>query len=311
MGNKAIEPINWDDCEGWETYYQHCQDAIGQFNHEVTDFLSFCQDYSLKKIWFPGCGVSGAPHVYREFGFQVWATDIAPTAIEVQHSLSRFSLAELCDKKVNEFYGKDFWDAFFHIHTLPKTSSGELNVMVHDFRSPFAEQDFDGIINCCAFQGLSPDSMDKAARVHFDALRPGGHAMFLTLNLAPGGRMETSLRQAGFYVANWRLATRIPFHQNHVLREIARYNIPIIYENNRMAVPKNLERYKIPVVYENDRLAILQDAPKYRGIWGKFRLRKDRKTIQRWEKQCEAVQRETEEFEKSGSSKVAHIIYAS
>ena len=72
----------------------------------------------------------------------------------------------------------------------------------HDHRQPLDAAAFDVVINTRAIQALPDASLRAAAQVHFDALRPGGRAIFGTMNLQGHGRerLEASLEEAGFFV---------------------------------------------------------------------------------------------------------------
>ena len=79
--------------------------------------------------------------------------------------------------------------------------SGELHFLEHDFFQPSPEGDFDCIVNVLSFQILAVAMWPQAAKVHWEALKPGGHAFFDTINVAQGRRaLEDSLLAAGFHL---------------------------------------------------------------------------------------------------------------
>ena len=196
-------PMNWNDHEGWDTYYEAWYRSRGTPVLSFRDSLRFSgklfqiqrfQVLGWKKLWFPGCGVSLLPAVYAAFGFDVWASDVSRSAIEFQGSLP--PPAQFVSRMLSEQGGIE------EDVIQQANQAGELHFQNHDFRSDFPERDFDCILNDRAFQGLPLDSMRRAATVHWRALKPGGHAFFYTNNLQGGDRtlVEDALLQAGFYV---------------------------------------------------------------------------------------------------------------
>ncbi len=201
-----LMPANWDDIAGWDRYYEaYC--AAGLHLDRMTlgmdwmmhaeRFLKMLVQQGWRKIWFPGCGVTLAPHIYAALGFDVWASDASPVAIAVQEELrasvaSRLNTAEIAAQHLPP-------------DRLPP-APGQLHLAVHDFREPFVEDGFDCVYNIKSFQGLPPDSMKRAARSHYEALKPGRQAIFSTINVQGPLRdaLEETLLEAGFY---------IPYHQ--------------------------------------------------------------------------------------------------
>lgn len=75
-------------------------------------------------------------------------------------------------------------------------------VAQHDFTQDPPNQQFDVVINCRAFQGLSASAMRAAAGNFYGALRPGGAAIIDTMNVQGDARnrIEDNLAAAGFYI---------------------------------------------------------------------------------------------------------------
>jgi SAM-dependent methyltransferase len=135
------------------------------------------------KIWLPGCGASTAPGLFARNGFTVWASDASAAAIQIQEALRAMPAdATLAESPPNE--------------------TGILHLLSHNFCTPFPEGDFDCILNFRSFQGLRGDSLIRAAQTHFAALRPGGYAIFSTVNVQGELRnlLEDALIEAGFHI---------------------------------------------------------------------------------------------------------------
>ncbi len=189
-------PTDWDDHGGWDAYHarllefpralDHGHDASGRF-------APFLAGKRLQRVWFPGCGLSAGPRLYAWLGFEVLATDVSTAAIAWQGAdgdggISTETLARLA-----------LWGG---PETRPRPG-GTLRARVHDFRTGAPESAaFDAVLNVRALQGLAGSSLDRAARAHFAALRPGGLAIFDTQNVQGErrGRLEDALAAAGFFV---------------------------------------------------------------------------------------------------------------
>jgi len=205
-------PHNWDDHAGWERYYRcfTSKDPAGTLG----DFFELLAvPYRVEElrrrawstIWFPGCGMSYLPRIYAALGFDVWASDVSPAAIQVQRSRAfgrRIRQIVLdharndSDTGVQRFY--------YSLGEALARPLGQLQLFEHDFRQPFLQDHFDFILNVQAFQGLRFGSRRRAAEVHYRALKPGGHACFNTLNVNVycANAMEHALVAAGFYIPN-------------------------------------------------------------------------------------------------------------
>lgn len=192
-------PEDWDDHEGWNTY--HAAVARGTTGRpsargdaSALRFHSFVSSLG-DRVWFPGCGLDAGPALYSKTGMRVLATDFAPSAVEYQRALAARPIGEILDG----------WEGALE-RASAKPAAGTLEARVHDQRTPPGGEPFDAVINVKAFQGLSQDSMSRAAAAMFGALRPGGRAIFDTMNVQGARRtmLEDSLAAAGFH---------LPFHK--------------------------------------------------------------------------------------------------
>jgi SAM-dependent methyltransferase len=191
-------PDDWDDHAGWDKYYTAYREAgqhLDRFelNHPLYEALHFFKHLDrerIKKVWFPGCGTTLGPRVYAALGFQVWASDVSPVAISIQEELRQRPLVELLDDHHKSF-------------AEPANPPGELHFVTHDYRQPFVEGDFDLIVNIKAVQRMQEPGLSQALKVHYDALRPGGYAIFSTMNMYKlSEAMEKTMVACGF-VTDW------------------------------------------------------------------------------------------------------------
>lgn len=194
----ATMPQDWDDHAGWERYHaaaiRGAERRVGSlmFDAPGMRFLDALQRGGCKRVWFPGCGCSLAPAIYAAFGFDVVATDVAPSAVAWQTRRAALSADELLtDASWRE-----------RLAEAAPRPGGALHAAVHDFRDAYAGAPFDCIVNERAFQGLPAPSRVAAARSHFAALAPGRQAIFDTMNVQGAGRdaIELALEEAGFWV---------------------------------------------------------------------------------------------------------------
>ena len=166
-------PIDWGDIAGWDRYFEtqfsdgpfRVPTAIGALGWQSVRFLSAVRKHG-GRVWFPGCGIDPGPRFYAYVGSTVLATDFSPIAVHVQQKF-----AELAP----EIMFAD-WSSFVKSNA-PFEKCGHFEVAEHDFTTGPPTGVFDAVINCRAFQGLSPSAMNAAARTFFGALRPGGAAM--------------------------------------------------------------------------------------------------------------------------------------
>lgn len=191
-------PKDWSDIAGWDRYFQtqfsdgpFCVPTnIGALGWQSVRFLNAVRERG-GRVWFPGCGIDPGPRFYAYVGSTVLATDFSPVAVRVQR---RF--AELAPEIMF-----DDWSSFVSSNA-PIEKYGSFDVAEHDFTTGPPTGVFDVVINCRAFQGLSPSAMTAAARSFFAALRSGGHAFIDTINVQGTRRdvLEASLSDAGFFL---------------------------------------------------------------------------------------------------------------
>jgi hypothetical protein len=84
---------------------------------------------------------------------------------------------------------------------------GSFEVMEQDFTRARPDREFDVVIDCRAFQGLSSRAMRAAAKNFYASLRPGGTLFVDTMNVADTdhrNRIEDSLVGAGFHLPSPR-----------------------------------------------------------------------------------------------------------
>src|SRR5262249_1338288 len=132
------------------------------------------------RIWFPGCGLDPYPKAYAERGCNVLATDFSSVAVRYQQRLA---------------------EAFSEENPSAK-DRGAFAVAEHDFTQGAPDGEFDVVINCRGFQGLSSGAMRAAAGHFHAALRPGGASIIDTMNVQGDDRnlIEDSLMAAGFFI---------------------------------------------------------------------------------------------------------------
>lgn len=283
MSQQASMPQDWNNHSGWEDYYQGKteEDVFADtFSHSnvAVQYLGYFLHKNYSKIWFPGCGVSLAPHVYQRLGFKVWASDVSSSAIGIQKKLSPkcFSLKTIKGIIDSILQEQDF------------IASNELHFKVQDFLTSYPEESMDCIVNVRSFQGLPSLSMEKAAVTHYQALKPGGVAMFETINVQGERRniLEDSLRQAGFY---------IPFSkaERWYRKVLDGTDIPYIFILGNPIIPGYAEGYN--------------------GFFGKRRLKKDTEKLRsfagEYEKRYKEESEEVNAKEEDGVTKIAHVVY--
>jgi SAM-dependent methyltransferase len=180
-------PENWNDKDAWDRYFNAellADRAASYPDFIVLRFLTFAHEKG-GRIWFPGCGLDPYPTSYAERGCKVLATDFSPVAVKYQQQRA----------------------AAFQKESPSAEAHGALDVAEHDFTQGAPDGEFDVVINCRAFQGLSSNAMLAAAKHFRAALRPGGVCIIDTINVQGESRnlIEDCLMAAGFY---------IPFHES-------------------------------------------------------------------------------------------------
>lgn len=194
----ASIPADWGDIAAWDRYYQahnsegpfRVPTAIGSRGWQSVRFLSFVRKHG-GRVWFPGCGIDPGPRFYAYVGNTVLATDFSPVAVVVQQKFAELAPEIMFDD----------WCSFVG-SKQPFKKCGRFDVAEHDFTNSPPTGVFDVVINCRAFQGLSPSVMTAGARNFFAALRPGGVAFIDTINVQGRTRdvLEDSLIDAGFFL---------------------------------------------------------------------------------------------------------------
>lgn len=200
MPTRRQAPENWDDHAAWEDRYAGAPDLAREraddplpFGVSAAErFAGFVADRGFRKLWFPGCGLDGCPRVYASLGYDVWATDISRSAVAVQRQMAERPYDGLRDEDISRLR--------YYLPNLKSWSPGALHADVHDFREPFPWGECDCILNIRSFQGLPSDSLNKASRTFYTALREGGHALFDTQNVQGDSRdvLEDALLAVGF-----------------------------------------------------------------------------------------------------------------
>lgn len=193
-------PENWADHEGWERYYSSLYPA-GDFEgrssntgsialRDIGRFASELRNAKAETVWIPGCGVSLLPKVLSQLGFDVFATDISPTAIEFQTS---------DDPRIQNLVAKAL--------SSESIVDGRLVVEVHDLAKIYRSDYFDLVLNVKAIQGFDSDAITLIASSHYTALKPGKQAIFDTMNVQGDRRnnLEAALVDAGFVVPFFEL----------------------------------------------------------------------------------------------------------
>jgi hypothetical protein len=191
-------PVDWSDIGGWDRHLASraspgpfgVPTAIGTRGWESVRFLKFVKQRG-GRVWFPGCGVDPGPRFYACAGCTVLVTDFSRVAVLVQRKFATMAPdAMFAD-----------WPSFARTNAISDTA-GRFDVAEHDFTIGTPAGVFDVVLNCRAFQGLSPSAMRAAAEHFFAALRPGGAALIDTINVQGRARdvLEDSLTDAGFFL---------------------------------------------------------------------------------------------------------------
>ena len=219
--NVSVEtspPVDWSDIGGWDRYLQakgsdgpfRVPTLIGAQGWQSVRFLSFVKERG-GRVWFPGCGIDPGPRFYAYVGCTVLATDFSPVAVRVQRKFAALAPETM--------FGD--WSSFVSSNEPEKFDRFE--VAEHDFTTGTPNGVFDVVINCHAFQGLSPTAMTASARSLHAALRPGGAAIIDTINVQGKARdvLEDSLVDCGFF---------LPFRASERWYREQLENTGIIYE---------------------------------------------------------------------------------
>lgn len=284
MNNEPKMPIDWDDHVGWEAYYRALPSNEFWYNATTTSPGSFSfdrlgsliDDFQKRNwltLWFPGCGFSPLPRAFAFFGFTVYATDIAASAVEYQNNNEPIVRPLLTKVTCQNEY------------KVPGSVTG----ILHDFRTPLKEIVVDAILNVKSIQGLSPLSMASALRSHFAALRLGGIAFFDTMNVQGERRdqLETALVDAGFYVPLYEL-------NQWYRKALLETGIPHMFVLGTPMIP---QRDDYPYVHKRGSPEYNRDVQILRDLTIEYRSRMKNE----YEKEQKTVTEQT---------KLAHVIYS-
>lgn len=199
VSNVGGTPADWNDRKGWDRYHAaKCSKgpfavptAVGVEGWQSVRFLDLVKGKG-GRVWFPGCGVDVGPRFYASVGCQVLATDFSQVAVKWQRNVAQAPPERLFAD----------WSSFKAQSESSVQEGGRLDVVEHDFTSGPAEGEFDAVLNCRAFQGLSTAAMAAAAKHFYAALRPGGVAVIDTMNVQGNLRnaVEDSILGAGFFI---------------------------------------------------------------------------------------------------------------
>ena len=222
---KIEMPKDWNNHGGWENYFASLY-PNGEFADEcfwigsikletIENFAKELKENNIEKVWFAGCGISILPKALSQRGFQVYATDISPTAVKFQNSSDK-NIQKLIDEKVE----------------LDIILSGSLKSQIQDFRKPYKENFFDLIINTKALQGFDKSTMVKVAKTHFEALKPSCQATFDTINVQGEHRelFEQTLVDAGFLIPFYELNC---WHR----KELNKTDLPYVFVLGNPIIP--------------------------------------------------------------------------
>lgn len=182
-----LPPEDWSDVDGWDVYHRAAEPRLDASMMGL-QYVRSLRARGSQRVWFPGCGTSPGPRAFAELGFDVVCSDFAPVAVAEQEQLARSQLPEAAREMLAEYCAN-----------RPPT---RLAVRRHDFRVALDVEPFDVVLNVRAYQGLSTADMRATAKTHIDAVKPGGIAIFDTMNVQGEhrDRIEDSLAEAGFEI---------------------------------------------------------------------------------------------------------------
>lgn len=246
-------PADWDDSAGWESYHaglypsgpfrearSWLEETATMIGPNLVQLLNHLRQRQQMAIWFPGCGLDPLPRLFAEFGFDVHATDIAPTAVRFQEGPDN-DIAALKQK--------------YQSLGLAATAPGKFTVALQDLRVPHATMEYDLILNFKSFQGFGEASMRRIASAHKVSLKPSRSAYFDTMNVQGERRdlMERVLVEEGFHIPGYQALTRM----RQALRDTG---IPHAFILGQPMVP----RYG---AYANDEAKAQRDTARLREIF--------------------------------------------
>ncbi|MBA4312043.1 MAG: hypothetical protein C0417_05385 [Chlorobiaceae bacterium] len=220
--------------------------------------------------------MSLAPKILAHLGAEVWASDFSKIAVIVQEEIQKMT--------PDEFAVTD--EIFVKLFKTETPNNSKYRVFLHDFRKQYPYEKVDCILNVVSFQALPRKSMISAAKVHYDALRPGGHAIFITQN-AQGQHRETvedCLADAGFHIPDY-----------HIWK----------------AYRSRLKQTGIPYIFRLDRPML--EPLKYQGEEGRIKAENDMKILQpiieEFKLKLKEAHGEQDKKRIDASVKVAHLVH--
>lgn len=175
-----------------------------------------------------------------------------------------------------------------HDHLIVRLDPGVIHAQVHDFREPFPWGECDRILNIRSFQALHPESLRKAARTFYGALRQGGHAFFDTQNVQGDARdwLEDALLDAGCTLLGIESAR----WYRHTIREIG-----------------------IPTNFLLGRPFLIRGGARYRGRKADARAKEDEEVLDgitaEYRRRVEASAEEQQGLWIDTTIRIAHVVY--
>jgi hypothetical protein len=189
-------PKDWSDVPAWEAYYrEYCAEERWKNWLSLEDldwsFVSQLAEREARSVWFPGCGASLAPRLYAALGFEVCVSDVSQTALDFQRwtmteTLSSLGVSRIIEEATGETLDED---------------PCEFEAILHEMSQPMHKR-FDAVINHLSYHGFGLDALPRIARVHEQALKERGIAIFVMGSISRSKResLEAPLADAGFYI---------------------------------------------------------------------------------------------------------------
>ncbi|MFC1705920.1 class I SAM-dependent methyltransferase [Planctomycetota bacterium] len=199
-----LEGNGFSDAVAWDRVY--CK--VPRDSRYWTDYLhGYTLEYLLAwwevapedplRALVPGCGVSCAAHMLVALGYDVVASDFSPEAIAYQHWIG---------EEWEEPTTGSQWDPRLRWKQLTgravESPRGTIDLVVCDQRHPVEGERFDLVFSERALQQMPRGDRRIVIEHHYEALKPGGSAMFAFANPSDEGQaeLEEDLGSAGFFV---------------------------------------------------------------------------------------------------------------
>ena len=188
-------PEDWNDIGGWDAY--HAKDDPFSFLFPESAGVQYVRSFrerNFQRLWLAGCGQSLGPRAFAEqgstFSRPMSRLSRSPSRRRRRLPPTKTSRWPACSSRERSGPAR--------IERRP----GTLALRVHDFRQLLGEGGFNVVLNVRAFQGFGLEDMRRIARVHAEAVRPGGWAIFETQNVQGHARnqLEDALIEAGLVV---------------------------------------------------------------------------------------------------------------